>query len=191
MSGSHGVGKWVWSGLLVIALAAATWTLIEVPSARAEMGGGHGGGHDGHGGGGKDGDHGKGGGQGAGGHGMGMHLLQLPGTVQQECSPLGGMPPHFCEPIYKVVSSVRGVQVANVTPAGDRALMVTLRELNSLSPGVAQKLVIVGGSGDLAGSTVVPGGWKQTVSVQVNLEGTESIYERQHLHLHLFPLTGE
>jgi hypothetical protein len=142
----------------------------------------------------KDKGKGEGGGHGgSGGHGGGgmMHkTMAMPGSVQPQCHAMGGMPPHYCEPAYKVMSSVPGVQIAEVSPAGERVLQLTLKELNEQFPGVAQKLVVVGGASDLAGAVVIAPGWKQTTKVQLNLNGTQSIYSQPHLHLHVFPLTS-
>jgi hypothetical protein len=113
-----------------------------------------------------------------------------PGAVQQVCHGEGGHPPHYCEPMYKAVSSAPGVRVDDVDPAGERELIVKLGELNVLTPGIGQKLVIVAGGGDLAGAVVVEGGWKKEKSVNLKLNGTGSIYSERHLHLHVFPLTG-
>jgi hypothetical protein len=66
------------------------------------------------------------------------------------------MPPHYCEPAYKVVSSARGIGISAAAPAGDKAVMVTLRELDPMAPGVPHALVLVGGAwGSLAMPTAV------------------------------------
>lgn len=135
-------------------------------------------------GGGHEGDGGKGKMQGHMMHDAG------PGAVEQVCHDMGKHPPHFCEPGYKAASSVPGVRVADVDPAGEREVVVKLRELNVQSPGVAQKLVIVAGGGDLAGAAVVDAGWKQEKTVNVKLNGNGSIYLHRLVHVHIFPLTG-
>jgi hypothetical protein len=136
-------------------------------------------------------EHGGDGGKGGhGGKGGGMHGHALPGAVEQKCHGMGDMPPHYCEPSYKVMSSVRGVQVSAVAPAGDQTVMVTLQELNAMTPGVGQGLVMVGGTGDLAGAVVVQPGWKQTMTAQLTLIGDGSIYSQGTMHIHLFPLTA-
>ncbi len=127
------------------------------------------------------------------GHGGGMmmgHMANLPGSEVEKCHGHDGMPPHYCEPVYHVVSSVRGVAIDEVAAAGDRAVIVTLRELNVMHPGVTQKIVIVGGGGDLAGAAIVDGGWKEKQKVQLNLTGDGSLYSQGKLKLHVFPLTG-
>jgi hypothetical protein len=173
--------KLIWPGIIVgvIVLASALGL-----SAFAQHGGGEG--KEGHGG-----DRG-GGGHGGGGHGgqEGDKQKQRPGTVEQMCPQQGDMPPHYCEPSYKAMSSVRGIQVSAVAPAGDQEVMVTLRELSAMVPGVGQPIVIVAGAGNLAGAVIVNGGWKQTTAVHLRLQGTGSIYEQRSMHLHAFPLTG-
>jgi hypothetical protein len=133
---------------------------------------------------------GKGGHEGHGGKGGGMHGQAVPGAVEQKCHGMGDMPPHYCEPSYKVMSSVRGVRVSAVTPAGDTAVMMTLQELNAMAPGVGQGLVVVGGTGDLAGAAVVQPGWKQTTTVHLTFTGDGSIYSQGAMHIHVFPLTA-
>jgi hypothetical protein len=88
------------------------------------------------------------------------------------------------------MSSVRGVQVSAVAPAGDQEVMVTLREVNAMTPGVNQSIIVVGGSGDLAGGVTVNGGWRQTTTVHLRLQGEGSIYGQRSMHPHVFPLTG-
>lgn len=175
------------------ATAAAILTASALgPSAIADPSHDHGGGAGAEGkeqgGGGHKGHGGKGGG--GGGHGGGQGQAS-PGTIDQKCREPGDMPPHYCEPAYKVVSSARGIGIGAAAPAGDKAVMVTLRELNPMAPGVPQALVLVGGTGDLAGAMVIPGGWRQTQTVHLPFEGNDSIYNHQSMHLHLFPLTSQ
>lgn len=178
------------------ACAAAVVTASALGfSALAEPGHDHGGGGGGEGkeqaGGGHKGHGGKGGGGGQGGGHGGGHGQTTPGAIDQKCREPGDMPPHYCEPAYKVVSSARGIGISAAAPAGDKAVMVTLRELNPMAPGVPQALVLVGGTGDLAGAMVIPGGWRQTQTVHLPFEGNDSIYNHQSMHLHLFPLTSQ
>ncbi len=167
----------------VITLLMGLTLLVTTPLTRAA--------HEEHGGGDKGGMGEKGGhGGDGGGHGMGMHKMEMPGSVMPMCKEKGSMPPHYCEPAYKVMSSARGIQISDVAPAGDQAVMVTLVELNAMNPGVNQDLVVVGGTGDLAGATLVKGGWKQKTTVHLELTGTGSIYNAEKMPVHLFPLTG-
>lgn len=180
------------------AIAAAILTASALGlSAIADPSHDHGGGASAEGkeqgGGGHKGQGGKGGGGGGGhggGHGGGQGQAS-PGTIDQKCREPGDMPPHYCEPAYKVVSSARGIGIGAAAPAGDKAVMVTLRELNPMAPGVPQALVLVGGTGDLAGAMVIPGGWRQTQTAHLPFEGNDSIYNHQSMHLHLFPLTSQ
>jgi hypothetical protein len=144
----------------------------------------------GHGGGGKHGGGHGAGGMGGGGHG-GMHGKTMPGVVQQKCHPVGDQPPHYCEPAYVVMTSVKGIRVSNVAPLGDTEVLVTIRELNPLSPGVAQKLFVFAGTGTLAGGTLVAGGWQKSTDVRVSMEGQDSIYNHGSMHVNVFPVTGE
>jgi len=123
------------------------------------------------------------------GPGHGGHAGQ-PGQVLQMCHDKGGKPPHYCEPHYKVVSSVRGVRITDVSPMGDTAVMVTLQAAGGSSHTINQRLVIVGGSGDLAGATPVAGNWSGETVVHMNLQGNGTLYDQKSMHLHLFPLTG-
>ncbi len=133
---------------------------------------------------------GMGGMAGMGGMGGGMRAQHAPGSVEQKCHEPGDMPPHYCEPSYKVMSSAKGIRVSVVSPAADNAIMVTLQELNRMSPGVDHPVVVAAGTGDLAGAVVVQGGWKGTTSVEVPLVGNDSIYSHESMHVHVFPMTG-
>lgn len=136
-------------------------------------------------------DAGKSGGKGkkkGAGHG-GHH--GRPGQVMQMCHEPGGKPPHYCEPAYKVMSSVRGLSITDVSPVGDTAVMVTIQTAGGSTHTVGQQLVLVGGSGDLAGATIVAGDWSGKTTVHMNLQGSGTVYSQKSMHLHLFPLTGD
>ena len=113
-----------------------------------------------------------------------------PGTIHQQCHMSGDMPPHYCEPYYKVMSSVVGVKVSNVDPVDEKTLQVTLRELSRANSGVNQKISISVGAGDLAGTAVVNGGWSGTATVDVPLNGMGHIYKHKSMHVHIFPVTN-
>lgn len=127
---------------------------------------------------------------GMGGKMKGMMDHAVPGAEQEMCSGHGGMLPHYCEPVYKVASSVRGVAVDEVKSGGDKAVIVTLRELNANHPGVAQKLVVVVGNGDVVGAAIVDAGWKDSKTVQVGVVGDSTIYDHPKAHVHVFPVTS-
>ena len=147
---------------------------------------------------------GMGGGMGAGSSGMGggghgMMMMNVPGMVQQMCHMGKDMPPLYCEPNYKVMSSVKGLKISNVNPINDNELQVVINSINSVSnattttttPG-QQNIVVVGGGGDLAGSTVLDiSGGSQKITTELKLIGSGSIYNLEHIHLHLFPLTTQ
>lgn len=179
---------WTQRAVVVGALMFAAMVGLSSP-ALAQGGHDHGSGD----GGGKDGGEkgGKHGGMGEKMQGMmgGMEHA-VPGTEQEMCSGHGGMLPHYCEPVYKVSSSVRGVAVDDVKSGGDKAVIVTLRELNANHPGVAQKLVVVAGNGDLVGATIVDAGWKDSKTVQIGVVGDRTIYDHPKAHVHVFPLTS-
>ena len=101
------------------------------------------------------------------------------------------MPPHYCEPSYHVMSSVLGVKIGDVSLVGNQEIMVTLQELNSLSNGTTQRMVLVGGGGDLAGATLVEAGWKNNTTASLKFVGTGSIYNLSGLQIHLFPYTQQ
>jgi hypothetical protein len=167
------------------------------------MGGGMGGGSSGMGGGMDGGSSGMGGGMdggssgmGGGGHGM-MMMMNVPGFVQQMCHMGKDMPPLYCEPNYKVMSSVKGLKISNVNPINDNELQVVINSINSVSNATTtttgqQNIVVVGGGGDLAGSTVLDiSGGSQKITTELKLIGSGSIYNLEHIHLHLFPLTTQ
>jgi hypothetical protein len=171
---------------------------FPVESANAQ-GTGHGmdgGGSSGMGGGmGDDDGHGSSG-MGGGGHGM-MMMMNVPGFVQQMCHMGKDMPPLYCEPNYKVMSSVKGLKISNVNPINDNELQVVINSINSVSNATTtttgqQNIVVVGGGGDLAGSTVLDiTGGSQKITTELKLIGSGSIYNLEHIHLHLFPLTTQ
>jgi hypothetical protein len=101
-----------------------------------------------------------GGPSGMGGGGHGMMMMNVPGMVQQMCHMGKDMPPLYCEPNYKVMSSVKGLKISNVNPINDNELQVVINSINSVSNATTtttgqQNIVVVGGGGDLAGSTVL------------------------------------
>jgi hypothetical protein len=131
-----------------------------------------------------------------GGHDMGgmssdsMESMSMPGMTHQMCQPAGDMPPHYCEPTYHVMSSVQGIKISTVEPMDDVEVMLTLREIMPTSDGVSQKLVIVGGSGNLAGAIIVDEGWINSTIVHLPLTGTGTIYDYSGMSIHVFPYTG-
>ena len=194
---------------------------IEYANAQMNMEGGQGGGH-GMNGGGSSGMGGQGGGHGmngggssgmggqGGGHGMngggssgmggeggghGMMMMNVPGFVQQICNIGKDMPPHYCEPNYNVMSSVKGLKISNVNPINDNELQVVISNINSVSNATTttgqQNIVVVGGGGDLAGSTVIDISGSQKITTELKLIGSGSIYNLEKVHLHLFPLTTQ
>jgi hypothetical protein len=114
----------------------------------------------------------------------------MPGMVHQMCSTQGDMPPHYCEPMYHTMSSVKGIRISTVQPISDNEVLVSLKEINSKSNGVSQKIVVAGGSGDLAGAIMVDGGWKGITHVNLKLNGLGTIYDHGSMHIHIFPYTG-
>lgn len=94
-----------------------------------------------------------------------------PGTTHQQCMMGGDMPPRYCEPYYKVMSSVVGVKISNVDPVNEKTLRVTLKELSVAKQGINQKISLSAGAGDLAGTAVVNGGWSGTTVVDIPLLG--------------------
>ena len=161
---------------------------IEYANAQMNMEGGQGGGH-GMNGGGSSGMGGEG-----GGHGM-MMMMNVPGFVQQICHTGNDMPPHYCEPNYNVMSSVKGLKISNVNPINDKELQVVISNINSVSNATTttgqQNIVVVGGGGDLAGSTVIDISGSQKITTELKLIGSGSIYNLEKVHLHLFPLTTQ
>ena len=130
-----------------------------------------------------------GGGQGMSGMSSGMehNTGDLPGMIKEMCHMGEDMPPHYCEPSYQVMSSVKGVKVSDVAMVNDTSLIVTVSELNPISNTTVGDIVIVGGGGGLAGSTLLEGNWKQNTTSTLNLVGTGSLYSTNKLTVHLFP----
>jgi hypothetical protein len=125
--------------------------------------------------------------------GTGSTMMQnYPGTVHEQCGgSMGTMPPHYCEPVYQTMSSVKGIRVSNVEVMDDKSLMVTLQQISSMAPATTDRIIVVGGSGDLAGGVVVDAGWDGTTTVHLNLTGIGTIYDHSDgLSIHLFPYTG-
>lgn len=50
-----------------------------------------------------------------------------------------------------------------------------------------QNLTLVGGQRDLAGSVAIKAGWKDKSEVTAKLQGSESLFNMEGIHLHLFP----
>lgn len=113
----------------------------------------------------------------------------LPGMVVQHCG-VADRPPHYCEPVYNVVSSVKGVRISAVTPVNDKEVMIMLVQINQMGGDVTDRIVGGGGSRDLAGATTVEGGLSDSTTFHLRFVGNGSIYEQQSLRLHIFPYTG-
>ena len=69
--------------------------------------------------------------------------------VQQMCNMEKDMPPHYCEPNYMVMSSVKGVKIVDVNPINDNELQVFITNMHSMSNATTttgqQNIVVVGG----------------------------------------------
>ena len=129
-----------------------------------------------------------GGGQGMSGmSGMEHDSMDTSGMVKEMCNMGEDMPPHYCEPSYQVMSSVKGVKVSDVATINDTSLIVTVSELSPMFNSTVGDIVIVGGGGGLAGSTLLEGNWKQNATSTLNLVGTGSVYSTDKLTVHLFP----
>jgi hypothetical protein len=134
---------------------------------------------------------------GGAGHGMMMMMMtNVPGSVQQICNMGKDMPPSYCESTYHVMSSVKGFKISSVNPINDTELQVVIENINSISNATTigqQNIVIVGGGGDLAGSTIldISAGDSQKITTQLKLIGSGSIYNLESMHLHLLPLTSQ
>jgi hypothetical protein len=126
------------------------------------------------------------GGGGPDGHG----IWNAPGTVHQQCHMGVDMPPHYCEPYYKAMSSVIGVKISNVDPVDEKTLRVTLKEISIATPGINHKISVSAGTGDLVGTAVVNGGWSGTTTVDVPLKGMGHIYNHGSMPIHIFPITN-
>jgi hypothetical protein len=130
-----------------------------------------------------------GGGQGMSGMSGGMEqdTGDTPGMIKEMCHMGEDMPPHYCEPSYQVMSSVKGVKISDVAIVNDTSVMVTIKELNPMSNNTVGDIVIVGGGGELAGSTLLEGNWKQNITSTLNFVGSGSVYSTNKLTTHLFP----
>ena len=170
----------------VIASSALVFTsdFSPVDAQMGGMGGGSGGGMS-HGG-----DSSSGGMMGGGGGPSRHGVFYGPGTIHQQCHMSGDMPPHYCEPYYKVISSVVGVKISNVEPVNEKTLRITLKEVNVGGNGVNQKISVSTGAGDLSGTGIVEGGWSGSTTVDVPLKGMGHIYKHKNMHVHIFPVTG-
>jgi hypothetical protein len=130
-----------------------------------------------------------------GGQGMqgmqGMeHGEETPGTISEMCNMGDDMPPHYCEPSYNVMSSVKGIKVDDVSILNDTSLMVTVSELDPISNNTVHDIVIVGGGGDLAGAALLKGNWNQNTTSVLDLVGTGSLYSAAKVSVHIFPFNG-
>ena len=95
------------------------------------------------------------------------------------------MPPQYSTFTYHMMSSVKGIQISGIDIVNDKELLVKIKS-NSPNP-VNQNLTLVGGGGDLAGSTLAKAGWKDNNTLNLKLQGTGSLYNLMGIHLHLFP----
>jgi hypothetical protein len=123
-----------------------------------------------------------------------MMMMDVPGAVHQMCHMGKDMPPTYCEPSYIVMSSVKGLKISNVNPINDNELEVVIENMNRLSNATTmdqQTIVVVGGGGDLAGSTVLDIGGSQKTTTHLKLIGSGSIYNIEKIHVHLLPLTSQ
>ena len=95
------------------------------------------------------------------------------------------MPPQYSTSTYHMMSSIKGIQISGIDVVNDKELLVKIKS-NSPNP-VNQNLTLVGGGGDLAGSTLAKAGWKDNNTLNLKLQGTGSLYNLMGIHLHLFP----
>ena len=175
------ISRYVIIGIVVgVLIGSLTLTMSLTSAATAQMGGMSGGMSHGS----SDSSGGMMGSSGPSRHGV----FYGPGTVHQVCHVHGDMPPHFCEPYYKAMSSVKGVRITNVDPINDNSIRVTLSELSILKSGVQQKITVNAGAGHLAGSAIVEGGWNDFTTVDIQLTGMGSVYEHESMHVHIFPM---
>ncbi|MGD1836424.1 MAG: hypothetical protein ACPKPY_00015 [Nitrososphaeraceae archaeon] len=115
--------------------------------------------------------------------------------VQQVChSSWSEMVPHYCEPVYKVMSSVKGLKILDVNPLSDNQLQVIVSYFSNISDSTTNtpNILVVGGGGDLAGSSIIDAvsSPEKKITTELNLVGSGSIYSLEKMHLHLFPLTN-
>ena len=126
-----------------------------------------------------------------GGGGPSRHgVFYGPGTVHQQCHMGGDMPPHYCEPYYKAMSSVVGVKISSVEPINEKSLQVKLKEIGIGGNGVSQDISVSVGAGGLVGTAIINGGWSGSATVDVPLKGMGHIYTHKSMHVHIFPITG-
>ena len=132
-----------------------------------------------------------GGGQGMSGMGgMGDNTGNTPGMIKEMCHMGEDMPPHYCEPAYHVMSSVKGIRINDVFPVNDKELELEIQNMNRDANVTNHDIVIVGGGGgSLAGASVIQGGWNNSTQGYLKLDGSGSIYDLNSVHIHLFPLT--
>ena len=132
-----------------------------------------------------------GGGQGMSGMGgMGDNTGNTPGMIKEMCHMGEDMPPHYCEPAYHVMSSVKGIRINDVFPVNDKELELEIQNMNRDANVTNLDIVIVGGGGgSLAGASVIQGGWNNSTQGYLKLDGSGSIYDLNSVHIHLFPLT--
>ena len=113
-----------------------------------------------------------------------------PGTVHQQCQMGGDMPPRYCEPYYKAISSVVGVKISKVEPVNEKTLQVTLKEIGIGGNGINENISVSIGAGDLVGTGIVNAGWSGTTTIDVPVKGIGHIYNHKSMHVHIFPVTG-
>lgn len=114
-----------------------------------------------------------------------MVLTILRVMTNEMCNMGEDMPPHYCEPSYQVMSSVKGVKISDVTILNDTSVMVTVGELNPMSNNTVEDIVVVGGGGDLAGSTILEGNWKQNTTSTLNHWYQIGVFDRQTYCTHI------
>ncbi len=68
--------------------------------------------------------------------------------------------------------------------------MITIKQIGLSAGTVSQKLVLVGGSGNLVGAIIIDGEWTKSTMVHLKFDGLGTIYDQGEMHLHLFPYTG-
>ena len=115
----------------------------------------------------------------------GMEMGQGQQMKGMEMGQMMMMPPQYSTSTYHMMSSVNGIQISGIDIVNDKELLVKVKS-NSPNP-VNQNLTLVGGGGDLAGSTLAKAGWKDNNTLNLKLQGTGSLYNLMGIHLHLFP----
>jgi hypothetical protein len=115
----------------------------------------------------------------------GMEMGQGQQMKGMEMGQMMMMPPQYSTSTYHMMSSVNGIQISGIDIVNDKELLVKIKS-NSPNP-VNQNLTLVGGGGDLAGSTLAKAGWKDSNTLNLKLQGTGSLYNLMGIHLHLFP----